>query len=294
MTETTVIEPVPDEENDRIALYRHPLKPRVLTVSAVTRLTPAMARVRLTGPDLADFVTVAAEDHVKLFFDTDEAGRPLLPAIEDDRWVDGRDLTHRDYTVRSFDREALTLDIDFVLHEHGVAGSWAAAAEPGLQLGVLGPRGSFHVKDVFDWYLLAVDETALPAAARWLEALRPEAKAYVYAEVDGPEAELPLGSAAEVQVTWLHRDGRRAGSTDLIEQAVRGFVRPEGSGFTWVAGETLSIKPLRRFLKRELGLDRDDYDVDGYWRRGEVNHDHHEDDEEDDVDEVAGADATPA
>lgn len=280
MTESTVLEPVPDEETDRIALYHHPLKPRILTVAAVTRLSTVMARVRFTGPDLADFVTVAAEDHVKLFFDTDEAGEPVLPAVEDDRWAGGRGLTYRDYTVRAFDRETLSLDIDFVLHDHGIAGSWAATAEPGMRLGALGPRGSFRVKDVFDWYLLAVDETALPAAARWLESLRPQARAFVYVEVDGPEAELPLFSPAGLEVTWLHRGGRPAGSTDLIEQAVRGFDRPEGSGFTWVAGETLSIKPLRGFLKNELGLDRDDYDVDGYWRRGEVNHDHHEDEDD--------------
>lgn len=270
--------PVPEEESDRIALYRHPLRPRTLTVVQVTELTPRMARVRFTGPDLADFVTVAAEDHVKLFFDADESGEPRLPTVSaDDRWETGHELTYRDYTVRAFDPDTLALDIDFVLHDHGVAGSWAARAQPGDRIGALGPRGSFHVKDVFDWYLLAVDETALPAAARWLESLRPEATAHVFVEVEGAADELALTSAADVTVTWLHRAGRPAGSTDLLEQAVRGFARPDGRGFTWVAGETLSIKPLRRYLKRDLGLDRDDFDVDGYWRRGLANHDHHED-----------------
>lgn len=263
-----------------------PVRRRILEVLRTHDLTPAFRRIVLTGADLETdfpFVGFAPTDHVKLFFPQPESGEIVIPEITPDGWSlppGSPAPIYRDYTVRAFDRETLSLDIDFVLHDHGIAGSWAATAEPGMRLGALGPRGSFRVKDVFDWYLLAVDETALPAAARWLESLRPQARAFVYVEVDGPEAELPLFSPAGLEVTWLHRGGRPAGSTDLIEQAVRGFDRPEGSGFTWVAGETLSIKPLRGFLKNELGLDRDDYDVDGYWRRGEVNHDHHEDEDD--------------
>lgn len=270
----------PERENDRIALYRHRLTPRTVTVTDVQRLTPRMVRVRYTGADLVGFVTVAPEDHVKLFFDVDAAGAPILPIVVQDRWVGGRGLTSRDYTVRAFDRENLMLEIDFVVHGGGVAGRWADRAQPGDQLGMLGPRGSFRVKDVFDWYLMAVDETALPAASRWLSELRPQARAHLFVEVDGPDDELTLTGPAATTVTWLHRAGLPAGTTALLADAVRAFDRPSGRGFTWVAGEAMSIKPLRHYLGTELGLDRDDYDVDGYWRRGTVGHDHHQDDEE--------------
>ncbi|WP_435298933.1 siderophore-interacting protein [Timonella sp. A28] len=281
MTVTDKSPVVPEEQNDRIAMYRHPLKPRTLTVTAIQQLAPKMMRISFTSPDLSDFITVAPEDHIKLFFDLDDAGEPLLPAVENDRWTAGQTLTYRDYTVRAFNPETLTVDVDFVLHNHGVAGRWAGTARIGDKLGALGPRGSFFVKDVFDWYLLAVDETALPAAARWVEELRPEAHVWLFVEIDEPGDEIEFTSAAHLTVTWLYRGGEQAGCTHLLEQAVRTFERPEGTGFTWVAGEALSIKPLRRYLKNDVGLDRDDYDVDGYWRRGTTNHDHHGDEESD-------------
>ena len=80
---------------------------------------------------------------------------------------------------------------------------------------------------------------------------------------------------------------------DTIEKLVRiqtfhtrmfaTFVRtlaelPDGDGFVWVAGEAVSVRPLRRYLRDELGLARGSVDVDGYWRRGVAGHDHHADD----------------
>ena len=56
-------------------------------------------------------------------------------------------------------------------------------AGPGKFLGVGGPRGSFIVPDDFDWYLLAGDETALPAIGRRLEELPAGTRALVVIEV---------------------------------------------------------------------------------------------------------------
>ncbi|QJW35862.1 siderophore-interacting protein [Cellulosimicrobium protaetiae] len=266
---------------EQVTLLTHPLRPRLLTVSAVERIAARMVRVRLTGEDLADFVTVAPEDHVKLFLPEEPGATPELPTVVDDRWAGGRHLTSRDYTVRAFDRESRTLDVDLVLHDHGVAGRWAGRAQVGDQVGVLGPRGSFLVNDVFDWYVFAVDETALPAAARWLEALRPDVPVTVFVEVQDSGDVLPLTTSARAEVTWLFRGDRAPGTTSLLADAVRGTTLPEGNGFVWVAGEATSIKPLRRYLRRDVGLGRDNHDVDGYWRRGVADHDHHEDDPDD-------------
>lgn len=268
---------LPDDENTKHATYTHPLVPRLLTVRSVTRLSQRMVRIRLAGEDLKSLRTVAAEDHVKVFFDRDGQGNPVLPTVRDDRWVDGRTMTSRDYTIRDANPAEGWMDLDFVLHEHGIAGRWAGVAKPGDQLAVLGPRGSFRVKDVFDWYVLAADETALPALARWVAGLRAEAKVFAFIEVQDEHDEIVLSSPADLQVSWLHRGNRPAGTSNLLETAVRSLALPEGEGFIWVAGESISIKPLRRYLKNELGLDRDNWDVDGYWRRGQADHDHHHD-----------------
>lgn len=279
MTSATVS--MPPARPEPVTLLTHPLRARLLTVAAVEDVTARMVRVRLTGEDLADFVTAAPEDHVKLFLPDEPGGVPELPVVVDDRWVGGRHLVSRDYTVRGFDREARTLDIDLVRHDHGVVGRWAGQARPGDLVGVLGPRGSFVVNDVFDWYVFAVDETALPAAARWLERLRPDVPVTMFVEVQDASDVQPLPTAARVTVQWLERGPAAPGTTSLLADAVRSLPLPEGEGFVWVAGESMSIKPLRRYLKTEVGLDRDSYDVDGYWRRGVTDHDHHHDEDGD-------------
>ncbi|MFD0772346.1 SIP domain-containing protein, partial [Streptomonospora algeriensis] len=69
------------------------------------------------------------------------------------------------------------------------------------------------------------------------------------------------------------------GSTDLLERAIRGAELPEGRGFAGFAGEAGTLKPIRRHFK-ELGFERGTgFDVDGYWRRGTSNHDHHDDED---------------
>ena len=41
------------------------------------------------------------------------------------------------------------------------------------------------------------------------------------------------------------------------------------------AGEANALKPIRRYLRRELGLSKDQVEVDGYWKKGDANLDHH-------------------
>lgn len=52
--------------------------------------------------------------------------------------------------------------------------------------------------------------------------------------------------------------------------------------FAFVAGEAGALKPIRRWLRRELALPKERLDVDGYWKKGTVNLDHHVPDDEDD------------
>lgn len=268
----------PDYENDKIAQFTFDLRPRIVTVVQTEQLSARMLRVRFGGQDLNDFPTVGPEDHVKLFFDRNPDGSVALPQLVDDRWS-SHGFTYRDYTVRRFDPAGPYLDIDFVLHRHGIAGRWATTAAPGDQLGMLGPRGSFLVKDTVDFYVLAADETALPALARWLEMLRPSVPVTAYVEVGNAADEIELATKAKLSVHWLHRGTAETGRTSLLVDAVRAHQLPPGEGFVWVAGESQSIKPLRRYLSRELGLDRDSWDVDGYWRRGTSNYDHHDEGE---------------
>ena len=263
----------------RMRIVRHPLKYRLLEVRRVTRITPGTVRVTLGGEALDGFCEQAPTDHVKLCFPAPGAELPVEPVVENDTWMDApEEPVTRDYTVRHHRRAERELDVDMVLHGAGVGSDWAGRAEPGMRLGVFGPRGSEVIPFVHDWYLLGAEETALPALARWIEMLPPGVRVIAFAEVPGPEDEQRIESAADLTLTWLHRGAAPAGSTDLLERAVRAVELPEGLGFVWIGGEANSLRPIRRHLRAERGLRREQIDVDGYWKRGVANHDHHEDD----------------
>lgn len=249
-----------NETNGQIA--PRPRKPRFrATVKRVTRLTPRMVRVTFTGEELAGFGWNGPAAHIKLIFgepSTDEtAPRPPM----------------RTYTPKRFDREARELDVDFVLHGEGPASSWAAQARVGQTLVIAGPGRNYVVDPSADWFLLAGDDTALPAICTILEALPAGARAIVLAEiVDSSEERALETGAANATITWLHRgpDVSRAGHE--LEQAVRRLDLPEGSGRIYVACEADAMRRIRRHLLLERNFNRAHLVTRGYWKLGETDH----------------------
>ncbi|MBB6122112.1 siderophore-interacting protein [Nocardiopsis algeriensis] len=261
----------------RIEMY--PLRRRVLEVAHAERITPRMVRLHLAGPDLEGMRSDHFADHVKLWFPNEEGGH-VLPVVEDDRCLNFRDpgVVYRDYTVRALHEDRLV--IDFVAHDHGPAGRWAQAARPGDRIGVLGPRGTAWITGDFDYHVLLVDETALPAAARYIEELPSDARVFAFLEVADAAEEQKLDAPAGARITWLHRGDAQPGSTDLLLEAFRALELPQGDGFVYAAGEADTLKPIRRLLKERGFVRNATCEVDGYWRRGTTNLDHHQ--EEDD------------
>ena len=184
----------------------------------------------------------------------------------------------RDYTPRHFDAVAQTLEIDFALHDAGPATQWAEQATPGQQIGVGGPRGSMVIPMAFDGYLLVGDDTALPAIARRLAELPADAPVVVLAEVDSPADELVFDTAANVQLTWVHRRGAAPGTTMLLLDAIQTLALPAGDFHAWVACETGAAKALRAHLVTERGARPEWTKAAGYWRLGSADsHDTHSD-----------------
>lgn len=260
MTETT------SETIDPRAPYRvrHELHRRLLTVAQVQQLTPHMVRVTLGGDDLEGFTSLGFDDHVKLIFADPVTGELALSA-------DGPRPQMRDYTPGRFDAVAQTLEIDFALHDAGPATQWAEQAAPGQQIGVGGPRGSMVIPMAFDGYLLVGDDTALPAIARRLAELPAGAPVVVLAEVDSPADELVFDSAANVQLTWVHRRGAAPGTTTLLLDALKTLALPSGDFHTWVACETGAAKALRAHLVAERGARPQWTKAAGYWRLGSAD-----------------------
>ncbi len=255
---------------------RHELTPRRLTVRRVETITPRYRRVALAGEDLAGFASVGPADHAKVFFPPPGGGPVPMPELVEGRWANRADeaLTARDYTVRTFDPAAGEMVIDLVVHEHGPAGRWAAQAAVGQELGLLGPRGSAVPPLDRARYVLAADETGLPAVLNWLDRLPAGAHADVLIEVQDAADEFPLAAAATTDVAWLHREGAEPGTTTLLADAVGDLELTPTDLWVWAGAEAGAVRAIRSHLA-ERGVGRGHSAMTGYWRRGVANFDHH-------------------
>jgi NADPH-dependent ferric siderophore reductase len=237
---------------------RHEPRRRELEVRRVDKIAAHMIRVTLGG-DLEGFTSLGFDDHIKLFFPDGAA-----PADGEPQFVS------RDYTPRRYDPAAKTLDVEFVIHEAGPATRWAEQVRPGQTLRIGGPRGSFIIPTTFDWHLLIGDDTGLPAIGRRLAELPAGTRVVVLAEVDGPADHVELASAADVTITWAHRDGAEAGASDVLARTLKTLQLPAGDYYAWVACESLIAKALRVQLIADHGANPKWIRAAGYWRRGAV------------------------
>jgi len=160
----------------------------------------------------------------------------------------------RYYTVRSWDRAELTLDV--VVHDHGLVTEWAQGDCVGDVVGISSPKGSFDLPADAGWIVLVGDLTALPAIARISESADLPVTAYVESH-DGR-----LDDYLRAEVTWL--DPPATGDSGLAD-LVAGLSWPEGDGYFWMAGESAQMRAIRRHLRHELGMPSSAYDVMGYW-----------------------------
>lgn len=261
----------------------HPLTLRDLEVIRVADLTPGMRRITLAGEQLGAFTSSSGfaqpafhstgfDDNLRLIFCHPGQTEPVLPVQQDkglDHPRDPRPLA-KVYTVRRWDPEAGELDIDIVKHGIGVGTTWAYRTQPGDRIHLYGPASSRALPHGADWLLVAGDETALPAIGRLLDELPSNARAQVFIEVADESCRQELRSLPDVRVTWLVRGDAAAGTTTLLVDAVRSTEWWDGRPFAWLAGEHTAARDVRRHLLEDRGLRKDDFELTGYWRRGEV------------------------
>ncbi|MER5535914.1 siderophore-interacting protein [Streptomyces mirabilis] len=247
---------------------RRSRKPHSAHVVRTERLTPHMQRVVLGGEGLAEFTAGTSTDHyVKLLFAPGGVTYPEPFDLERIREEFPREQwpVTRTYTVRAWDPELRELTLDFVVHgDEGLAGPWAAHVQPGEVVRFMGPGGAYAPDADADWHLLAGDESALPAISAALEALPEGAVARAFVEISGREEEQKVDS--DVEVVWLHRGDRPLG--EALVEAVRALDFPAGRVHAFVHGEAGFVKELRRLLRVEREIPREDLSISGYWRLG--------------------------
>jgi len=249
---------------------RPPRPQHVLEVVSTERLTPHLVRVRARGADLSVFRESAFTDkYVKITFVKPELGLEPpydLAALRETLAPEDLPVT-RTYTVREVDGDELA--IDFVVHgDEGLAGPWAARAQPGERLVVSSPGGGYAPDAEADWHLLAGDESAIPAIAAALEAFPADAVGSVFLEVQEQGEEVPLTVPDGVHVEWVYRGTAGAGTSRVLVDAVAGWTPPAGRGHVFVHGERESMKALRDVIFGQWGLARAQVSLSGYWAHG--------------------------
>jgi NADPH-dependent ferric siderophore reductase len=245
-------------------------------------LTSHMFRVVLGGSGFDTFTPSKFTDsYVKLVFVGDDVDMASLPQpLTLDSFADlppAERPVVRTLTVRRADPAAREIAIDVVVHgEHGAAGLWAATAEPGQPVYLMGPSGAYAPDPAADWHLLAGDETALPAISVALEALPANAIGQAFIEIAGPEDEIPLTAPQGVRIDWIYRGGRadligedRAGDFAPLIEAVKSAPWLPGQVHAFVHGEAQAVMHnLRPYIRKDREVDAKWASISGYWRRG--------------------------
>jgi NADPH-dependent ferric siderophore reductase len=254
----------------------------MLQVVGFTDVTPHMRRILFLAKDLIGMPGLTPGIHLKVLIPQPGQLKPVFPTIGEG----GRPIpppeherpTVRTYTLRHFDPETGELAIDFILHgDEGPASAWATSVQVGDYLGVaLRPGIPYRHAD---WYLLAGDQTALPAISAILELLPASARGLAFIEIPDEAEEQSLEFEASIELRWLHRNGVEAGKSTILPDAIRSAELPDGSAetrFIWVATESSAAKEIRDYLRTTYQFASHELHAVAYWKLGmdeEMYHD---------------------
>jgi NADPH-dependent ferric siderophore reductase len=172
------------------------------------------------------------------------------------------------YTVRAWRPERGELDLWFVLHaSEGAVSSWAAQAGAGDRLALWGPRLGYEPPPGTTSQLLLADETGLAAVAAILAEIDQATAVRVLAETVDADHAISFPERPNVEIDWLYRGDDEPGTGNRFLDAVEKLpLEPEGL-YAFGGAESRQLTAIRSYLRRELGLDREQVHLTGYWRR---------------------------
>jgi NADPH-dependent ferric siderophore reductase len=225
-----------------------------------------MVRITLAGDEFAGLVIDSPAASVRLLIPSDGTRQLTMPTWNGNEFLlpDGSRPIIRTFTPRRFDPGALELDLNVVIHPGGAVSTWVESAEVGSAVAVSGPGRGYTVDTEAAGFVLAGDETALPAIAQLLEAIPSAIPIQVIVEVADPAARLDLPDHANAMVRWVDLDPESAPGDALVASLVEAEITPDVN--VWAAGEAAAMHRIRRHLFDDRGLERRDVTVRGYWK----------------------------
>lgn len=261
-----------------------------LEVLRTRRLGHSFLRVTFGGESLAGFRSGGFDQSLSLFLPPSGQEHTVLPSTDEDTWFaawrgmpDEERPVMRSYTVREQRRTpagADEVDVDFVLHgDSSPASRWAGRAVTGRRILAIGPAVAKNKSVRFqppadaDAIWMYADETALPAAAAILDRLPAGTRVRAWFEVPHEDDRLSLTTLADADITWIVREGKGRERTERVLSALRSADVNSGgpvaeAPYVWLAGESGTIRAVRRHFVQERSVDRRAVRFTGYWRLG--------------------------
>ena len=229
------------------------VQPLELEIADISALGPHMQRVVLKGDSLETFSYVPGQDVMLVLGQTD-----------------GRSLSRR-YTIRAFDREAATVELNIVTHgPEGIGARWLANARVGDRVNGVGPRGKIFLNPDAASHVFFGDDSAAPGIVHMLEAMPRGQHGLAVIEVDSAADRLSGNFGEAATVTWLHRQGTPITAAHLLEDAAGDVVLPPEPFHVYISGEVYRVRGVQTVL-RERGVRPDQMSPKAYWGRGTAN-----------------------
>jgi NADPH-dependent ferric siderophore reductase len=227
-----------------------------------------MVLVTLAGDELAGFVVEQPAASVRMLLPSPGRDELVVPEWNGNEFLlpDGRRPAIRTFTPWRVDPDELELEIGIVIHGGGVASEWAQAARPGDPAAIAGPGRGYTVDDDAPAFLVAGDETAIPAITQVLDALPTDASVQVRVELAHADGRLELPAHAEASAEWCVLEPGSAPG-EALGAAIRETELADGTR-VWAAGEAAAVQRIRRHLFEDRGISRAQTAVRGYWKHG--------------------------
>lgn len=248
-------------------IRREPPRFRTLEVRNVEAITPWMLRVTLTGPELEGFAVHDPAASVRLLLPSPGSAL-VLPEWHGNEFLlagESRPIL-RTLTPYRADAGALELEIWIVRHDGGAASTWVTAAQTGDTVAMSGPGRGYAIALDAPAFLLAGDETAIPAIVQLLSLLPSGVRIDVHVEVAHPDARLELPEHPDASVHWHDLPAGAPPGDALVAAVQRAEIDPAAR--VWAAGEAAAVQRIRRDLFEDRGFARAQTTVRGYWKHG--------------------------
>ena len=179
-----------------VRIRREPPPLRRVAARRVEARSPRLQRVTLAGEGLREFEPGLPGGSVRLLLPPSpprsgsgsgsvSPSELVLPTWNGNeyRYDDGTRPAIRTLTPLRFSPDDGELDVEVVLHGSGPLSAWAATAVPGTPAAVSGPGRGYEVDPNARSFLLAGDESALPALGLLVDAMPSGAEVRVIVEI---------------------------------------------------------------------------------------------------------------